>query len=144
VTGQGLDAAVKVRLRLSSTVASERVAVKPEGSPTTAAINLTFYLKDSNGILLKKEELLANDLEKGAGTNSTVHEVAFPARFEPGKGYYLVIGGRTDVQAAKGESVNCSLAVTECSMEIGWQAAPTKTATPPAATQPTSPTKAAS
>lgn len=121
LTGRKLEAAVKMKVRVAETLSVERAAAPPGGEPTTAKSQLTFFLKDSNGILLTQEQILVKDLSQSTGTNSTLREMAFPVTFEADRGYYLVLSGRTETQAAQGESVNATLEVTQYWLEITWQ-----------------------
>jgi hypothetical protein len=90
---------------------------------TTANTVLKFFIKDSNGLIVKEQSLVSDTMDKGPHSTSDTRDLVFDARFEPERGYYLFIAGRTDVQAAPGQSVHTALSVTQCTMEIVWQAA---------------------
>jgi hypothetical protein len=124
---QPLQAAVKLRLKETggtSLSSRERAATtRPAEPPTRATSSLVFFIKDTNGIVLKKEQLFSGDLDKGAGSNSAGQDLVFDVRFEPGRGYYLVVSGRVDAQAAAADNVVSSLQVADLAMEIDWQPA---------------------
>lgn len=122
VTDARLDATVKVRFTVKEAISAEEAGDESASAMPTATNALVFFIKDAtNGPEIKKEELLSSDIEKGAGSTNTAHDLVFDGRFEPGHGYYLVIAGRTDVRAVPSQSVACSLDVTNCSMEIAWR-----------------------
>ena len=104
---------------------AQKSGISPEGpgTTTTAAVFLKFFIKDSYGVVLKEQPLVSDDMEKGPHAVSDVRDIVFDARFEPDRGYYIVLGGRTEVQAAPGQSVQAALNVTQCTMEIVWQGA---------------------
>jgi hypothetical protein len=103
---------------------------RPDGGSTIPSTNLLlkFFIKDTNGLVLKEQSLVSASSEKGPHSANGVREVVFDARFEPDRGYYLVIAGRADAQAASGQSAQAALSVTQCAMEIVWEGA-----APPAA-----------
>mgnify|MGYP003693575281 CR=1 FL=1 len=61
-----------------------------------ANASLTFLSSDSNGSFLKTENLLGNSLDKGPNVSGVSHDLAFDARFEPKRGYYLAMAGRIE------------------------------------------------
>jgi hypothetical protein len=103
----------------------------PDGSKatTTALAFLKFFIKDTNGLIVKEQSLISDEMEKGPHSGSDVRDVVFDARFEPDRGYYLVVAGRTEVQTVPGRSVQVAMNVTQCTLDIVWQgaAAPTTT-----------------
>ncbi len=116
-----LDATVKVRLTVSESTKTEQVGELGEDEASTAKSVLTFFIKDTNGLVLRRESLVSDEPEQGSAATSLVHELAYEARFEAGRGYYLVIAGRAEVQAAASQSVGRTLEVTGCSMELAWR-----------------------
>jgi hypothetical protein len=62
-------------------------------------------------------------LEKGPDSSDTTYDLVFDARFEPDRGYYLVLGGRSEVQAETGHRVSASLSVEQCGLQIEWRPA---------------------
>lgn len=123
---QPLQAIVKLRLKVLASVsstASESAAAPSSKEPAQAAGTLVFCIKDTNGIVLKKEQLYSGDLEKGAGATNTIYERVFDVRFEPERGYYLFAAGRADTKTADAQSAACVLDVSDYSLEIDWQPA---------------------
>jgi len=103
--------------------ANQRSAASAEaaGTPTTAKAFLKFFIKDTNGVLLKEQSLVAETLDRGPHSSHDTRDVVFDARFEPDRGYYLVIAGRAEVQSAAGQASQITLDVTPCTIEIVWQ-----------------------
>jgi hypothetical protein len=142
VADQPLQAAVKLRLKATggtSLSSREHVTTQPAEPPPRAVSSLIFFIKDTNGIVLKKEQLFTGDLDKGAGSNSATQDLVFDAHFEPQRGYYLVVSGRADAQAAQAQNVVCSLDVADCAMEIDWQPAAPAGASAPVGNKPPAP-----
>jgi hypothetical protein len=136
--GVGLQAAVKLRLTVTearqlaaaapgSSADSERPLAQapPPAAPASAAAstNLLFFIKDTNGLILKQENILAADLDKGPLGSTNTYDLVFDGRFEPERGYYLVVAGQTKVQATADQAARSSLEVSQCSLEIIWQTA---------------------
>lgn len=124
VTEQVLQAVVKVRLKVNGSTTStggEQGTARAGGTPATGTSSLAFFIKDTNGVMVKKEQLYTGDLAAGAGAKGTVQDLTFDVRLEPQRGYYLVIAGRVEAQSAASQGVASSLDVTGCAMEINWQ-----------------------
>lgn len=121
--GLPLDAAVRLRLTANESTSGQRAGADAVAVMTTAESTLTFFIKDTNGVVIKKEDLLSSSLEKGPDSLGTTHDLVFDARFEPNRGYYLVLAGRTDVKADASQSVAASLSVAQCSLEVEWRGA---------------------
>lgn len=117
-----LDAAVRLRLTAAETASREKAGTPPDDAITTANSTLTFFIKDTNGVVLKQEDLLSNDLDGGPDASSMTHDLVFDARFAPDRGYYLVLAGRTEVKTEVSQSVATSLSVSRCSIDIEWRA----------------------
>ena len=128
-----LDATVKLRVKVSETNEAKKKEGTAEGVPPMAAnASLTFFIKDSNGSFLKTENLLGNSLDKGPNVSGVSHDLAFDARFEPKRGYYLMMAGRSEVQAPEGQSATVTLEVKEAALEIEWRPAASAAAPEPA------------
>jgi hypothetical protein len=122
VTDVPLDATVRLRLTVTESTSTGEADEEEANSLATATGTLVFFIKDATtGLNVRKESLLSSDLEKGAASTHTPHDLVFDARFESGHGYYLVIAGRAEVKAAAARSVACSLDVARCSLEIAWR-----------------------
>jgi hypothetical protein len=122
-SGASLDAAIHLKLRISQQ--TEGVVAQPQTvtNATSAKSMLQFMIKDTNGRILRTENLLTGDLSAGSGSASTTHDLVFAANFEPAKGYYLVLAGRIDVQAGEAQSSKMSLEIADASMGISWKVA---------------------
>jgi hypothetical protein len=118
--GRALDASVKLKLRLNETK-SHKAADEEQTSGKSA---LRFLIKDSMGQTLRSEELAVSTLMKGPQSNSTTHDIVFDARFEPERGYYLVLVGRVEAQAAPGDSAGLAMDIQNVALEIDWRLAP--------------------
>ncbi len=131
VTGDRLNASVRLK-----TSVTESVSLRPGATGTelargasTAAVKLTFFIKDTNGLVVRSEDLLNSSLETGPHSTTNVHDLIFDASFEPQRGYYLVLAGRVDAEAAENQKVSASLAVAGCLIDIRWQAEEASAAT---------------
>ncbi len=122
-SGAPLNAKVKLHLNVNEGNALQNSGAQPAAAKTTTANSLRFFIKDTNGVILKEETLVSGSMEKGPNTTGGKHDLFFGARFEPQRGYYLVIAGRTEAHSNNGASANTSLEVTECALEITWGAA---------------------
>lgn len=150
VTGAPLKAAVRLRLAAAESHARRPMADPAAGRPdagqsdvktsppstqprpadagvvrgtSTVATVLKFFIKDSNGLVVRQEDLVSTDLEKGSRSVAGEHDLVFDVQFEPQRGYYLVVAGRTELTAGGSEAVESSLGVTRCSFDIAWQGA---------------------
>jgi hypothetical protein len=112
---------VRLRLKSTRTQKLEHPATTsgPSGESSTSSGQLRFVVKDSNGRLLRDENLLAGGGERSPTDVQQSHELAFDVPFEPGLGYYLVIAGRCDVQTISGDSATVTLGINDASLEIG-------------------------
>jgi len=122
-TSAPLVGIVKLRLRASESdevgrVDGDTVAII-EGTSST---NLQFFIKDTNGSVITREDLVMGDAPKGPSSSSGDHERTLDIRLEPQRGYYLVLAGRTEVKTEAGESVKASLDVSDYSIKITWNA----------------------
>lgn len=127
-SGTPLDAAVKLKLRLTQTQVVKGSAVDSSGVETTGKSSLRFFIKDSIGQTLKSEDLASSALNKGPQSVTTTHDIVFDARFEPNRGYYLILTGRTDAQAAAEANASISMDIQQAVFEIAWRPAETKAA----------------
>lgn len=123
-TGKSLDAVVKVRLKVSeSNDMNTPPADATTGAPTATSA-LSFFIKDSIGAELKNANLLATTIGSGPKSSGNQQELVFDARFEPDRGYYLIVSGRCDTSAGDAESLSASVEVSDVSIEISWKPAP--------------------
>ncbi len=130
-SGVPLEAAVKLRLTATESASDGPVPGSPQpgstagqaGGETKSTNALRFFIKDTNGLVIKEEDLLSSDLAKGPDSSGTTYDLVFDARFEPNRGYYLVLGGRTEVQAEESHRVSASLSVGQCGFQIEWREA---------------------
>lgn len=127
-SGAPLDAAVKLKLRLALTQTATGPRTDSHGIETTGKSALRFFIKDSVGQTIKSEDIAASMLLKGPASHTDTHDIVFDARFEPDRGYYLVLMGRTDVQAAGGGSASLAMDVQQATMEIAWRPGDAKSA----------------
>lgn len=107
------------------------------GQPGSSTTVLKYFVKDSNGALLRQETLLSTDLERGPQDAKDAPKRFFDIRFEPDRGYYIVIAGRTEVRAGPGQTASAKLDVLQCDLELTWQP---RSAAPPVADAPVAPT----
>lgn len=119
-SGVPLDAAVTLRLTSRETASGEPGTGDAASSSTSAQSVLRFFIKDTNGLVVKKEVLISGDLETGADASGATHELVFDARFEPNIGYYLVLAGRSEAKAGAGQSASTSLRATQYSINVAW------------------------
>ncbi len=127
-SGAPLDAAVKLKLRLAQTQTTSGQRTDTHGIETTGKSVLRFFIKDSVGQTIKSEDIAASLLLKGPASHTDMHDIVFDARFEPDRGYYLVLAGRTDVQAAAGGNASLAMDVQQATMEIAWRPGEAKSA----------------
>lgn len=120
-----LDAVVKVNVKVSEKNQAKGAPSGEDALPVTAKCTLTFFIKDSNGTVIKTENLLASSLGKGPNASGIAHELVFDARFEPQRGYYLMLAGRSEAQSFAGQSASVALEVKDAVMEIEWRPAGT-------------------
>jgi hypothetical protein len=131
-SGVALEAAVKLRLTATESASGGPEPGSPQhgssageagGATTTSTNALRFFIKDTNGLVIKEEDLLSSNLEKGPDSSGTTYDLVFDARFEPNRGYYLVLGGRTEVQAEESHRVSASLSIGQYGLQIEWREA---------------------
>lgn len=118
-----LDAIVKLNVKVSEKSQTKGEKSGDELPAASAKGTLTFFIKDSNGSVVKMENLLASSLGKGPNAAGIAHEMTFDARFEPQRGYYIVMAGRSEVQGVEGQSASVALEVKEATLEIEWRPA---------------------
>ncbi|HUN79936.1 MAG TPA: hypothetical protein VMV81_00335 [Phycisphaerae bacterium] len=123
MTGGPLNGAVHLRFDVVSKQTSKGPTEDDHGNLTTAKSHLHFLIKDSAGLSLKNEALGESTLAKGPSSWTNKVDTTFDARFEPERGYYLVLAGRTDAQAAKGADVEAAIEIKNLSLEIAWRPA---------------------
>ena len=121
-TAKTLNAVVKLKLNISESTAFEATGGDSETSPT-ASRTLTFFVKDTNGFELKREDLVASNLGKGPRSSRSSPEIIFDLQVEPGRGYYLMLAGRANVKAEDAQSADATLTVTDVSLNINWREA---------------------
>ncbi len=126
-----LDAVIKLRLKVAESNVVKGQAPEEDEEPTSAATTLRFFIKDSNGSTLKDNNLLSSSVMTGPKQAGVRQELVFDARFEPDRGYYLIVAGRADVQASDEQSVSVQIEVTEVSLEIDWRPAKAAAIPPP-------------
>ncbi|MBI5762656.1 MAG: hypothetical protein HZA51_03940 [Planctomycetes bacterium] len=127
-TGGPLDASVKLKLRLAQTQSTSGPSTDSHGIETTGKSALRFFIKDSVGLTIKAEDVATSTLMKGPTSHTDTHDIVFDARFEPDRGYYLVLAGRIDVQASGGGNATLAMDVQQAAMEIAWRPSEAKTA----------------
>ncbi len=125
-----LDAIVKLHVKVSEKSQMKSDSAGDAPPTATAKGTLKFFIKDSNGTVLKTENLLASSLAKGPASSGIAQELVFDARFEPQRGYYLVMAGRSEVAAAEGQSAAVALEVKEAALEIEWRPAASASKSP--------------
>lgn len=119
-----LDAVVKLHVKVSEKSQIRGNADDNKDLPApTAKSTLTFFIKDSNGSVIKTENLLANSQGKGPNSTGIVQELAFDSRFEPNRGYYLMMAGRSEAMAGQGQTASVALELKDASLEIVWRPA---------------------
>lgn len=124
LTGKALDAVIKARLTIRRTVtrgSGQGDVVKP--AETTA--NLSFIVEDASmGQVLRQEQLISGEVDLGPQLSTTHRDLVFDVKFEPDRGYYLILSGRAGVTAEQaGQSGAVLLEVRDVSFEIQWLAA---------------------
>lgn len=122
---KALDAIVKLRLKVTET--RETAGRVDEGieKSTSAKAALRFFIKDTYGIEHKSVDIITSSLALGPKFAGREQEFVFDARFEPERGYYLIIAGRSEVSSEKGAKASAAVEVADAALEIVW--------TPPAA-----------
>lgn len=137
-----LDGVVKLHLKMRESVANETSEKAPaaeapdddlETPQPVATGALSFFIKDTNGRLIRREDLLATTLSKGPSSNSQARELVFDARLEPNTGYYFVLAARADVTAIKNGRSSIEVEVSDVSLELNCKPADSKSALAPTA-----------
>ena len=123
MSGGPLNGSVHLRFDVTSKQSSKGPAEDEHGTQATAKSHLHFLIKDSAGLTIKTDHLGESALGKGPQAWSNKVDTTFDARFEPERGYYLVLAGRTDTQAVKGAEVEASIDIEHLSLEINWRPA---------------------
>lgn len=134
-TGRPLQAVAKVKVRVQGAISAEP-AISPRAGKSSASNNLAFFIKDSYGLVVRQEQLFTQDLERGAGATTAAHDLVFEVRLEPDRGYYFLLAGRSDVQAAESQSVTSALEAADYALELSWHDAPAAGRTPATASAP--------
>lgn len=120
-----------VRVKLMAEESADVTAPTTSDAATTrptGAVSLVFLLKDANGVTIKEESLVANNLRKGPNKASITHDFSFDATLLPEHGYYLVLSGRCETTStAADSSARLRLDVSNIAIELSW--APGSTAT---------------
>lgn len=120
-SGAPLDGAVKLRLRASQARSLDH---HPGDARTEAATaSLRFVIKDTNGQTLRSEQFISSDDPRGSSSGQFSPELSYATRFEPDRGYYIVLIGRTETKSGRGHTAEASLDVSGISLEISWQTA---------------------
>jgi hypothetical protein len=83
-----------------------------------------FFVKDSYGAVVKSENLLASSLAVGPREFRSVPELVFDLRFEPMRGYYLIVAGRAESSGAAGQQVSSAIEISDMAMQIEWPGEP--------------------
>ncbi len=123
-TSSPLASIVKLSLRaLESDEVGRIDGEKAKIIGSTSSVSLQFFVKDTNGLVIRQEDLVMGDDTKGPSSSSSVHLFTFDVRLEPQRGYYLVLQGRTEVKAEAGESVKASLDISDFVLDITWNTA---------------------
>jgi len=104
-----------------SEVSSSADSLPADGQPSTATTTLQYFVKDTNGTMLRQENLAAMNLERGPQAANDEPMRVFDLQLAPGRGCYLVIAGRIDVRAGSTQTASASLDAKQCSLEISWQ-----------------------
>ncbi len=128
-----LDATVKLRLKVSETNEIKQGAPGAPDDSTTATTNLRFFIKDTFGIEIKNQNLIASSLALGPKYHGKEQELVFDARFESGRGYYLIVAGRAEVASEEGKAVAVAVEVSDVSLELTWKPAASAQGPSPAA-----------
>lgn len=138
LSGRDIDAVIKLKLAHDEAIDLSPGTTPPDQTPPGGASNLAFVIKDSAGVVLKNEGLAASVADKGPAASSGSHDLSFDVRFEPGRGYYLIIAGRCEAKAGSGRGATVEVAIHDVSLDIDWKPAPaaaggrTPAAPPPA------------
>lgn len=120
MTGEALDAVLKINLT-ATTSASHKESAPTGQAKVDATGEIVFFVKDSDGLILRQEQLLVTDLNRGQTSTTNRHALVFDARFEPDRGYYLVLAGRCEIDGAPAQSASLSVEVADVSFEINWR-----------------------
>lgn len=127
-SGEPLDASVKLTYKLTETRSSKGPVLDARGVDSTGKSALRFFIKDTNGRTLKTEDLSTSTLATGPVSQTNKRDMVFDARFEPNRGYYLVLTCRTDAQAAAGANTSVAMNVEQAGLEIAWRTGESKSA----------------
>lgn len=121
-TSGPLEAVVKVRVRhMESNNVSKGAG--DEQSTSSTSTGLVFRIQDTNGVVVRSEDLASGSLSEGPRAVTRSHELSFDARFESGRGYYLAIYGRCEAKAGPSKSAEVSLEISEYNLDIAWKPA---------------------
>lgn len=121
-TSADLDAVVKIRLQYADSIEISRADPASDAPAASATTTLVFEIKDSNGVVVRRETLAGTSGAKGPRSQKGTREAVFDARFQNGLGYYLAVFGRCQAHAAASNSaLEVSLEISQCTLEISWQ-----------------------
>lgn len=103
--------------RISIDVTAQRkLDIRGEGLETSAFHTLWAFIKDSKGVVIKKETLLAAE---GAAADGMLHLVSgFDAPLAGDTDYYIIIAGRANASASADERASVRLEVTSAAIVI--------------------------
>jgi len=120
-SGASLDAVIKLRLKAARRQATPSGrASDPAAAPPVLSSSLRFFVKDTNGRTIRSEDLFSESSERSPSSEASTHELAFDVRFEPDRGYYLVLKGRVQAETRASQSAEVSLEASDASMDIEW------------------------
>lgn len=119
---------VHVRLTAKEIADSKSTAADSGLEGPKGTINLSFFMKDSTGLTIKEESLVASTLARGPREAVTTHDFVFDTALLPERGYYLIVGGRVDASTTDGADATVALTVSDISMEVRWGASTATTA----------------
>ena len=124
MTGETLDAVIKTRLTIRRTITHD-TATDDAAEATGATADLSFFIEDASmGQLLRQEKLVSGKVSLGSHLSTTHRDLVFDVKFEPDRGYYLFLSGRTSVKGEQpAHTGSVQLEVTDVSFDIQWQAA---------------------
>lgn len=112
---------VRVRLTAEEIAKASRPDGSPVGKSADGSANLLFFMKDSMGLTVKEESLVASSLSRGPRGATTQHDFVFDAELQPERGYYVVVSGRVDASAEADASSHMELKVSDVALEIRWE-----------------------
>lgn len=121
MTGKALLATFRLKLNVEGALSHSS---PPDGDPydtPTGSAMASLILKDTLGVVVRQETIYSAALNTGAKASSRGHDVVFEARLEPGRGYYLVVTGRSEATCREGQTARVELAATNLNFDIAWR-----------------------